>query len=325
MYPYGRSLRRERAMRNGATTSIANIYYALMTAGMVVIAGLLIASLVALWINTSQLSNIKSDVLNITATETNISLNENMLPYTIMGGVTGYPISAGELTGFDVIHKFGYNQDIDTTFETIWSAGGLYPYLSTADNLRVVSTDVDDATGGAGARVVRIYGLDENGNEITDDVQMDGTNTVDTTKKFLRVFRGRVVSAGSSGFNEGLITASAVTGATLQMEILSETSSTQMGIYSVPVNMEAYLLSFTISSESSSGGGRQHISLYTHNNGIVTLRGDWGIRGGATSTFAQQYDIPLRLDPLTDIEFRASSTSSGAKISVYFIMLLREI
>ena len=55
------------------------------------------------------------------------------LPHGLLGA------SAGIYDGLSVIHKFGYNPDIanGSVPETIWSAGGLYPWTANFDLLLV--------------------------------------------------------------------------------------------------------------------------------------------------------------------------------------------
>ena len=73
--------------------------------------------------------------------------------------------------------------------------------------LSVVSASANDASGGTGARTVEIQGLDSNWNLLTETVTMNGLTPVVTTQEhFLRVFRARVVTAGSLQSNAAQIT-----------------------------------------------------------------------------------------------------------------------
>ena len=90
-------------------------------------------------------------------------------------------VSSGEIEGAKIVSKFGENPAVGTSEETIWDAGGVYDYLTTASQLDVTSTDADDTDGGNGARTVVLEGLDANYNEITETVTMDGLTIVQTT------------------------------------------------------------------------------------------------------------------------------------------------
>jgi hypothetical protein len=40
-------------------------------------------------------------------------------------------VSSDRIQGHSVIHKYGHNLDIDSSFETIWSTGGNYSFIQT--------------------------------------------------------------------------------------------------------------------------------------------------------------------------------------------------
>ena len=67
--------------------------------------------------------------------------------------------------------------------------------------------DEDGGAGGdTGALTIEIFGLDANYNPISEVVILDGLTFVTTTKSYLRIFRGIIRSAGSTGWNIGIIT-----------------------------------------------------------------------------------------------------------------------
>lgn len=65
------------------------------------------------------------------------------------------------------------------------------------------SSSANDAAAGTGARTVRIYGLDFNGNPLTEDVTLNGQSKVTSTNKFWRVFGAKTLTAGSGRVNAG--------------------------------------------------------------------------------------------------------------------------
>ncbi len=86
-------------------------------------------------------------------------------------------------------HKFGRNNALNTsTLEDIWITGGTYTWPTEADVLNVFSDNVgDDNSGGAGARSIRIFGLDTDFFEINEIVTLAGSDTVVTSQSFRRV------------------------------------------------------------------------------------------------------------------------------------------
>lgn len=61
----------------------------------------------------------------------------------------------------------------------------------------------DGAPAGTGAQIIRILGLDASYNRIYEDVTLNGTTIVTTTKKFLRVISAYVKAAGTGLVNAG--------------------------------------------------------------------------------------------------------------------------
>ena len=85
--------------------------------------------------------------------------------------------------GYKVIHKFGHNLDINSSYETLWSVGGNYSYLSSATTLKISSADANDDDGDTGARTVLVQGLDTNYNEIEETVTLNGQTAVNTSNE----------------------------------------------------------------------------------------------------------------------------------------------
>ena len=234
-------------------------------------------------------------------------------------------ISNGQVPGVTVIHKFGMNSDVGLAQETIWSLGGLYPFLLAAERLEINGTSILDTAGGDGARVITLIGIGADGLGLTEEVTMNGLVAVQTANAFFRIPRVRVSQAGTTRANVGAITITSVDTATPQADIAAGTGTTQMGVYSMANDKVGSLTSFTISAETLSGADRQHIAIYRRAGTTTTLVGDWSLRGGGTSSFAQPFEVPIRLDPGTDIEFRADNTAPGAIVSVFFTVVEQDV
>lgn len=59
--------------------------------------------------------------------------------------------------------KFGDNPAVGTTYEIIESGGGVYPWPTSAQPVRIrAGGNAADTAGGAGARSILVTGLDEN-------------------------------------------------------------------------------------------------------------------------------------------------------------------
>jgi hypothetical protein len=99
----------------------------------------------------------------------------------------------------------GFNPGIDTasTPEDVWDLGGIYPFPSSALATTVVSSSVNDAAAGTGARVLVIEGLDGAGVSVTQTVVLNGTTPVTLATPLFRVNSMSVAVADSSLANEG--------------------------------------------------------------------------------------------------------------------------
>lgn len=232
-------------------------------------------------------------------------------------------ISNGTVDGTGYIEKFGMNTDVDSNKETIWDVGGIYQYLSTAQTVSATSTSPDDNAAGTGARTIEVQGLDANYQLVYDSITVNGAPG---TVEFLRVFRARVVTAGTSGINEGVITVDATTDAITVAGIgIDGTGSnaagrgqTFMSLYTVPAGKTAYLTQWTV------GCGKQNTDA------VATFMarpqgGAWNAKDIITvqaTTYAKDYKIPLQFTEKTDIEVRAYSTTNNSLVSSTFNLLL---
>ena len=76
-------------------------------------------------------------------------------------------LDIGGQSGINYIEKFGANLSVNANIETIWDAGGVYTYLTTASKLSAISDNLEDSLIGTGARLIEVEGLDVNYNTIT--------------------------------------------------------------------------------------------------------------------------------------------------------------
>ncbi len=86
------------------------------------------------------------------------------------------------------------------------------PFPTTASKINLESNSAADSAAGIGARKVRVRGVDSSFNELSEIVDMDGINPVQTVKSYLRakfdVFKvGEYESGIDKNGNKGVITA----------------------------------------------------------------------------------------------------------------------
>jgi hypothetical protein len=227
-------------------------------------------------------------------------------------------VARGRVRNHSSFHGFGINTDVSTSLETLWPAGGLYVYPSTALIMSIVSTSADDAAAGIGLRTVLIEGLDTNREFISEVVTLNGLTPVLTTKAYLRINTILGLSAGSSGTNVGTISATN-TGTTYTV-IDATHGRSQNGFYSLPINSAGYVTAVNFST--SQGKAAQISSWVRPVNGIF-------FKAGSTYMFetATQIDLlpPVKIPKGADIEIRALATASGTPVAVGFdIIVIQE-
>lgn len=114
-------------------------------------------------------------------------------------------VAAGMIPGYATHYVFGHNDAVGATRETLWGQGGFATFPASAVEMQLSSGDADDAAGDTGARIVTVYGLDASYLEVTENVTLNGQTPVNTTNTYIRVLDLTVASAGSTGWNEGII------------------------------------------------------------------------------------------------------------------------
>ena len=177
-------------------------------------------------------------------------------------------VAKGNIPGHYSINKFGSSSFIQTTPTDVWDKDQATWLAPTAARIHeIVSTsDADSDTGGtvaqgAGARTIRIYGLqDWDSTETSEDIIMDGTatgeNSVDTANSYVIIHRMKVLTTGSVGpfSNVGVISAVAKTDGTVTAQIAAIKGQTQMAIYGIPSTQKLYMYNFAASIAHSSPG-----------------------------------------------------------------------
>lgn len=173
--------------------------------------------------------------------------------------------------GARVVSIFGHNSDVDitTTPETIWGQGGLLVPPTAARIHAIVSSSVNDASGGTGARTVKISGVDTNWAEISETVTLNGTTSVNTTNSYRFINEMRVLTAGSGGASAGNITATAATDSTVTSLIATGQTLSFVAAYAVPAGFTAFVSCYhssTMKNVATGATGRMHLMAKGEND-----------------------------------------------------------
>jgi len=238
----------------------------------------------------------------------------------------GVEVAGGRINDQTYILKFGAVSGVGTDEITLWSGHTRYNYIDevggTSRILSVASDDTDDNASGTGARAVYLEGLDTNYNVISDIVALDGTDSVDTSIEFFRIYQAVVLTAGSQGENDGIIDIglgpfTAGSADTAYALIDSTQGQTQMMVYTVPADFTAYFMDVRLTSNE--GKSAEASGWARPLGGAWIKQGTWHI---FQTAFSRNYRIPLIIPEKTDVELRVISSASGTDIAAAFTVLL---
>lgn len=213
-------------------------------------------------------------------------------------------VSRGQITGHKRLLKFGYNPLIDEIEETVWEAGGLYVYPTSA--LILTATSSAGATDSAVA--ITVQGLDANYNEISENIVLSGAGAATTTQSFFRVYRAFVT--GSKALT-GIV--SFANGGTTYATINSD-NQTLMSLWTVPAGYTAYLMQTDVTVMTEANNKFGTVRLVTRLPGSVFRTQD--LFAAQNTDIVRVYANPLPIAEKTDIEFRAIGSSANSLLHV---------
>jgi len=233
-------------------------------------------------------------------------------------------VAKGDFTGYSNVSKFGRNPSVKSAdYETLWDGSNLYPWPTAAETLSVVSDDADDTSAGTGARTIEIQGLDSSWNVLIETVTMNGSTPVVTTGLFLRVYRARVVTAGSSGTNEGTITFTNTTSSNVIAQISVDNSGfgqTLMACYTVPAGKTAYLISFDFSSAKDN---EHTFRLLSRDNTVTDAAWNTKEFASARGSFNDFRKWAIqKYTEKTDLDLQAIASSASAASGGFELILI---
>lgn len=220
----------------------------------------------------------------------------------------GIHIARGDVSKTSHINKFGFNDEVPTTFEVIAVGSSNFTYPTTAGVATIVSDDTNDDDGDTGARTVSIQGLDGDYNQITETVALDGTNGVNTNASFLRIFRMRIETAGSANGSEGIITAS-VGGNELARIDPEFDNQTLQAAYTVPANKTAYLI--RIQTSSTKDNKAAMVGLFTRSSNADSVFTVKQLVEIYRNNVVVEFPVPIKIEEKTDIELRGKNLNTG--------------
>jgi len=181
-------------------------------------------------------------------------------------------VAMNKRQGRSLWNKFGYNADIDIGTELVASFGGTFTPLTTATTLDIVSTDANDiVTTGTGVQKIVVFGIDENRDELTEVVDMNGLTTVTTSSTWLGINRVAMFLVGTNQSNVGTINVTATTGGSTMAQMPAGGGVTQQCIFHIPANHNFLAEYLSINVLNSGKNAELQITALVYsavNNGI---------------------------------------------------------
>lgn len=220
--------------------------------------------------------------------------------------------------------KFGENEDVQSTAETVWAYSGAHTFPTTAATIDVVSSLTTDAAAGAGARTLYIEGLNTNWETASEVVTLNGTTTVTTTGTYNRVQRAFVTTVGTyGGSNLGNITLT-MTGGTVQAYIPIGFGQTAQVIYTVPAGWTAFVKQIRLASETGKSTDFHYkIRLNADNQTTIAPVRVFGHTHGVAGVVVLDLDhAPVLLPEKTDVWIEADQATGTASVSAAVDFLL---
>lgn len=234
-------------------------------------------------------------------------------------------VSRGQVQGHVPIQISGYNEDVDTTWEPIWSDGTLtLPTVATI--VKVSSGSASDTANGTGAQTVFISGLDANYNSISETVALAGQTAVNTVNSYFRINGFVVASVGTGGTAAGIIyagTGVVASGipATVFDQIPVGWNSRQTTAYTVPAGHTAYIcysrLTFAQSSGTSPVWGRV-LTIGLNNVPVATVS---AVASNGIVEFSPVYPVRIEEKTLIMAESKGVSNNNLASAIIQIVLV----
>ena len=240
-------------------------------------------------------------------------------------------IARGIAPGVRVVHCFGRNVSIGSTFTPV-TRSGFYrtPTVSGATPLRIkAGGNVNDTANGTGARAVTLTGIDATGELISETIATAGASaSAATSRSFIRLLDAVVSASGTyatqtAASHVGNIYIENAVGGQ-DWAFISDGSfprgDTEIGAYTVPKGRSAYVQAIRLSSNAD----KKANIIFFKRPGILQTLAPYSAMvlvaefPQVSGSLQVDYDPPLSFSELTDFGFMASVDASTVDVTVSF-------
>ena len=248
----------------------------------------------------------------------NTFIIERLVPSGAIYDTLSSPLK-GNQHQYKAILKFGQTGEVDIVDapKDVWN--GPFSYEghdpTTSEVIQISSTSANDTSGGTGARTLQVFGLKTptSTEEESEIITLNGTTLVTLANTWYRLYRAKVLTAGSSGANEGFVNAVSQGTTSTMFSIPVGSNQTTVGAFTIPAETEGLLMSFNAGMARTNGSnGSAIVSLRVREPGSV-------YQTRRLYTITNSYEIgrdrlfsPEVLMPGTDIKVTVESVSDNS-------------
>lgn len=228
---------------------------------------------------------------------------------------------------------FGFNDDINGTWEDIHPNGGDINWLESAGTVEVFSSDAADTSAGLGCRSVEIHGLSATGEDQDEVIALNGTSPVESALTYIRVNKMHNETVGTYGGSHqgditcrvtgsGGVTLARMTGFEGDPDTSVQYGSGEAGngYWSVPLGKVLYITDLTV-IPNVKANQTVDVILYER-EGLLNTSAPFDTRRILWSAVEiekptqKRFKAHIKIKALTDIFFRAQGSGTNNKIQV---------
>lgn len=241
-----------------------------------------------------------------------------------------FDVGVGAIEGVEPVLLFGKGAP-STSVVDLWGQVIARSLPAAKMKFGVSSSSTNDAAAGTGARTVRLHVLDENYNETTEDVTLNGQTKVETTGQYLRFQKAEVLTAGSGGVNAGIVyvydTSDTVTAGVPQTaakiygHMTVGDNRTNQAMVTVPLGKSYVLKKITLGQYDTAARYARFQLKVKEFGGVDKIYPLPGLCTAATTAFERAFDVPMVFPEKTEIALQCAASAAGSTLMACLEMI----
>ncbi len=228
----------------------------------------------------------------------------------------------------------GYNPSVTSTAATVWAvgSGSSYAQLLTGTALEAISSSVNDAAAGTGARTILVQGIDSSFLPFQETVILNGTGAVALANtSVLAINSIKILTAGSTGTNAGNVDIRTVSGSTVKTRISLNPEGAGLArdfIYTTSSLVYGLLKSLQVFATASTGDIWVYLNAY-NSTGVKTVLISTSFSldntGFASGPFAVNLGEGIHIPKQTLLELRVDVSAGTPSVNAVGELILHAV